>query len=302
MADIQNPLLYPVLDGRTLTVDQALKQPTLIRDRIAHIADALLIAGNFYSPGGAQGVQGGGILYSITRAADQYLDGNLEERSPGSEYRQLQGVDPEVRLARVRDWGAKFKIEDERRIRNDVDYLDQQTTQLANTIAKKVDDQALKSLNDALDSFLTEQPDIIGHTWSNLVFEGPLDQLTPSAQRPTADWSAAQLAADLQQLGVKHDVIVTSPASAHALRTAYGDKLDLALESAGLELVSNVKVAVGTAYLAEKGAVGIVGFEAPLTVNSWPDYETRSTIVQGWAVPAFAVTHPFRVKRLTGIV
>lgn len=302
MTDIQYPSLLPVLDGRQLTVDQALRQPMMIRDRIAKLADDLMIMPAFYQPGGAQGVQGGGILYSVTRATDQYLSDTLEERAPGSEYRELQGLDPEVKLATVKDWGGKFRIEDERRVRNDVDYLDQQTTQLANTIAKKVDDQGLKALNDALDSVISEQPDIIGHSWSSLVFEGPLTSITPNGQRPTADWSAAQLACDLQQLGAKMDVLVTSPASAHALRVAYGDKLDLALESAGLELRSNVKVAVGTAYAAEKGTAGIVGFEAPLQITSWPDYETRTTVVQGWAVPAFAVTHPFNVKRITGLV
>ena len=143
---------------------------------------------------------------------------------------------------------------------------------------------------------------MVGHSWSNLTFVGPLTGITPSNQRPSADWSAAQLAADLQQLGVKHDVLVVSPSAANNLRTAYADGLDLALKSAGLELVSNVKVPVNTCYVAEKGQVGLIGFEEPLNTISWPDYDTRSTVVQAWAVPAFAVTHPFRVKRITGIL
>ncbi|TWS26623.1 hypothetical protein FK268_05220, partial [Tsukamurella sputi] len=152
---VQNPTLVPALDGRTLTVDQALARPTIIRDRIATLADNLMVAPAFYRPAGGQGVTGGGILYSVTRATDQYLDGDLEERAPGGEYKQLQGVDPEVKLAKVKDWGAKFRIEDERRTRNDVDYLDQQTTQLANTIAKKIDDEAMRVLMAALDDVVT---------------------------------------------------------------------------------------------------------------------------------------------------
>ncbi|WP_306461501.1 major capsid protein, partial [Tsukamurella sputi] len=189
-----------------------------------------------------------------------------------------------------------------RRTRNDVDYLDQQTTQLANTIAKKIDDEAMRVLMAALDDVVTEQPSIVGHSWGDLVTVGPLDQLTPSAHLPTADWSAAQLAADLQQLGVIHDVLVVHPSSAHALRTAYGDKLAAVLTSAGLELVSNIKVPVGGAYVAQKGEVGVVGYETALTVTSWPDYETRSTIVQAYAVPAFAVNKPFHVKHIAGVL
>lgn len=297
----KNPTLAPALDGRNLTVDQALKHPTATRDRIVKIADDLLVATAFYTPAGGP-VQGGGLLYTTTRAADQYLDGTLEERAPGGEYKQLQGVDPDAKLAPVRDWGAKFRIEDERRIRNDVDYLDQQTTQLTNTIAAKIDDEALRVLDAALDDVIAEQPTITGHSWGDAIITGPLDQLTPSGELPTADWSKAQLTADLQQLGVHHDVLVVHPSSAHALRVLYADKLANVLESAGLQLISNNKVAINIAYVAAKGQAGIIAFETPLTVTSWPDPETRTTVVQAFVVPAFAVTKPFHVKRILGIV
>src|ERR1700738_5236463 len=96
-----------------------------------------------------------------------------------------------------------------------IDYFDQQTMQLANTIAKKIDDEGFRVLNAMLDSLISEQADVVGHSWSNLTFVGPLTAITPSNHRPSADWSAAQLAADLQQLGVKHDVLVVPPSAAN---------------------------------------------------------------------------------------
>ncbi len=299
-----NPSLLPVLEGRTLSCDEALKSPTILRDRIAKLADDLMVMPIFYDRAGGQGVvNGGGILYNTIRFSDMLVDGQLEARAPGSEYKEMNGVDPEVRLATVSDWGGKFYFEDERRLRNDVDYLDMCTTQLANTISWKIDTAALAAVNTELNALVTsgEQPAVAGHDWTTLQIVGPLDTLTASADLPTADWSAAQLAADLQMLGVKHDVLVVSPHAAHYLRTAYGDKLSLVLESAGLELVSNTKVQTGTAYLAQKGTVGLVGFEVPLTVITLPKQETRSTLVQAYAVPAFAVNRPFNVKMLTGI-
>ena len=62
----------PLLPEGILTVDQALKHPTATRDRIVKIADDLLVATAFYTPAGGP-VQGGGLLYTTTRAADQYL-------------------------------------------------------------------------------------------------------------------------------------------------------------------------------------------------------------------------------------
>src|SRR6202011_16292 len=103
MADF--PALLPVLSGRTVTIDEALKYPNLIRDRIAKIADDLMVAPNFYNSSAA-GTTGGAILYSILRMGDMYVNDVLEERNPGAEYREVQGMDPEVRLATVKHWGG----------------------------------------------------------------------------------------------------------------------------------------------------------------------------------------------------
>ncbi|GAA1071996.1 major capsid protein [Tsukamurella spumae] len=291
------PTLLPTLTGRTLTVDAALKHPTAIRDQIAKIADAQLVAPNFFHPVGNP-VEGGGVLYQVLRASDQYSS-DVEQRAPGQEYKVVEGVDPEQRLARVEDWGGKFKITDEQIERNDVSYLDMQTTQLANRIARKLDTRALAVLLDALDD--DPASTISGHNWSSLILDGPLDQITPSASRPTADFAAAQLAADLEELGVIHDVLVVHPEQAAALRTAYAENTGQMLEAAGLELVSNTLVPVGSAFVAQTGEAGVIAFEKPVTVTTWRDEATRSTWVQSYAVPAFAVNKPAAVKIIDGL-
>ncbi|RDB46818.1 major capsid protein [Tsukamurella tyrosinosolvens] len=289
--------LLPVLDGRTLSLDAALKSPVAIRDRIAKIADRQLVAPAFFHSLG-QKIEGGGLLYSVVKAADQYTAGDVEQRAPGQEYKVVEGVDPEQKLARVEDWGGKFQITDEQRDRNDVSYLDQQTTQLANTIARKVDVRAMATVVKAITD-LAGAGTVPGHDWGNLVLDGPLDQITPSGARPTADFAAAQLAADLEDLGVVHNTLVVHPEQAADLRTAYGADLKAMLDAAGLTLVVNSRVAAGTAYVAEKGEAGVVGFERPLTITTWRDEATRSTWVQAYVVPAFAINRPGAVKQLT---
>ena len=44
--------------------------------------------------------------------------------------------------------------------------------------------------------------------------------------------------------------------------------------------------------------VGTVGFEQGLTVEVYDDRSTRSTWVQAYAVPAFAVDRPYVAKRI----
>ncbi|WP_280354294.1 major capsid protein [Nocardia otitidiscaviarum] len=287
--------LIPELSGRRLTVDVALARPTLIRAQIAKLADEQILLPKFFHNSGAP-VTGGGMLYSVIQAADLFTT-DIEKRSPGSEYKVVEGVDPEPKLATVQDWGGKFQITDEQIGRNDISYLDQQTTQLANTIARKLDVAAMAAVEAAIGGENT----VPGHNWETLVTVGPDTSLTPSAERPTADLSAAQLAADLQELGVTHDMLVVHPEQAHDLRVAYGDGLDAMLKSAGVELFANPRVTAGVAWAIETGGVGTVGFERPLTVDTWDDRSTRSRWVQAYAVPALAVDRPYAAKKITGL-
>ncbi|AFM16992.1 hypothetical protein Mycch_2209 [Mycolicibacterium chubuense NBB4] len=287
--------LIPELTGRRLTVDTALKQPTMIRAQIAKLADDQILLPKFFRTLGAK-VEGGGMLYSVIQASD-FFTSDVEKRSARAEYKVVEGVDPEPKLAVVEDWGGKFQVGIEEITRNDVNYLDQQTTQLANTIARKLDVRAMTELNAAV----TGANVVPGHDWSGLVTVGDPTSLTSSAELPTADLSAAQLASDLQELGVRHDLLVVHPNEAHSLRVAYGDKLQAMLDSAGVGLFANPRITAGTAWAIETAKVGTVGFEFPLTVDVWEEKSTRSYWVQGYVVPAFGVDRPFAAKKLTGL-
>lgn len=290
-----NPLI-PELNGRRLTVDVALANPTILRNRIAELADTQLLLDKFFTHAGTP-VEGGGILYSVIKASDFYTRTDVERRTPGAEYAVVEGVDPEPKLAKVTDWGGKFQILDEQIKRNDASYIDQQTTQLSNTIVRKLNDAALA----AVDAAIGAENTIVGHNWGAVVTTGPETALTPNAERPAADFAAAQLAADLQELGVKHDLLIVHPNQAFALSVAYGENLSKVLESADLELFSSPRVTAGVAYAVQKGQAGVVGFEVPLNVETYDERATRSKWVQGYCVPAFAVEKPYAVKKLTGL-
>ena len=288
------PALIPELNGRQLTVDYALKQPTIIRDRIAELADSQLILGHLFRGYGAP-VQGGALAYSVLSSADLYTT-DIEKRAPGAEYRVVEGVEPEPQLAPVEDWGGKVVIPVERVIRNDVNYLDQQITQLANTIARKIDTRAVATLEAASPASIG-----VATSWDDLVTVGDPTPLTGSQFLPTASFADAQELADLDEMGVVLDKLIVSPGGARALRTAYGRDLAAVLESAGLTMVSNPRIADGVAYVVQSGQVGTIAFETPLTVDVWEDKSTRSWVVQAFAVPAFAVDRPYAVKKLLGI-
>lgn len=291
------PSLVPSLSGRTLTVDYALKHPSILRDRIAALADDAILLPKFFRPYGAK-VEGGGLLYATLQASDMFTS-DVEQRAPGTEYRVVEGVDPTPKLAVVEDWGGRFQVFDEQITRCDISYLDQQTTQLANTIARKLDTRAMAALSAANIAQFTP---LAG--WGNLTFVGPLDAITPSGDRPSAHWAEVQEMADLEELGVKHDLLIVAPEQAKQLRVAYGADLDAALESAGFTngLYANPRIPAGTAFAAQEGQVGVVGFEtAGLVVEVYDDRSTRSKWVQAYAVVSFAVDRPYAAKKITGL-
>jgi hypothetical protein len=287
--------LIPTLTGRLLTVDAALKQPSMLRDRIAKLADDQILLPRLFRPFGAA-VQGGGILYNVLQASDAFTS-DVEKRAPGTEYKVVQGVSPEERLALVEDHGGKFQVADEQRTRNSVSYIDQQTTQLANTIARKLDVLALNAFTAAGVGIIGP----VSTAWSDVVTVGPEASLTLPANRPTSHFSLAQNAADVEEMGVTHNLLIVHPDQAHELRVAYAENLDDMLKSAGFTegMFVNARVPADTAIVVDTNMMaGTVGFEVPLTVDIIDERSTRSTWVQAYAVPAFAVDRPYAAKRI----
>lgn len=291
------PALMPDLTGRTLSVDIAMKQPSLIQARIARLLEDQLLVPKLLRQLGAP-VTGGGLAYYLVHASDFYSS-DVSMRTPGAEYGVVEGVDPEPRMALLEDWGGKFRITDQQITRNAVSYLDQQTTQLANSIARKIDSRAVAKMTDAGIGTFTPAAG-----WEALRFVGPLDQLTESADRPSAHWAEVQMMSDLEEMGVKHDLLIVHPEQAKQLKTAYGPDLDAALESAGFTngMFANPRVPAGVAWTVEQGAVGTIGWEsAGLVVDVIDDRLTRSKTVQAYAVPAIAIDRPYAAKQITGL-
>lgn len=289
--------LVPELNGRVLSVDAALRTPSIIQAQIARLADEVLLLPKFLRQLGTP-LTTGGLLYHAVQASDFYAS-DVEMRTPGAEYRVVEGVDPTPQLAVVEDWGGKFFIDDTAITRNTVNYLDQQTTQLANTIARKLDTRLMAKVEAAGIATLTP-----ASGWSDLTFVGPLTDLTPSADRPTAHFAEAQEMADLEELGVTHDLLVVHPEQARQLKTAFAENLDDMLASAGFEngMFANPRVPIGTAYAVQQGMVGTIGWEsAGLVTEVIDDRHKRGKWVQAYAVPAMAIDRPYAAKKINGL-
>ncbi|WP_064255864.1 hypothetical protein RBB84_02550 [Rhodococcus sp. D-6] len=289
--------LQPTLSGQRLTVEQAIQQPLRVNRRISELVAPKLVAPRFFA-NPSKRLEGGALLYQVVTAED-LLSGPISHRAPYSEYPVVSNPEPKFALAPTIDQGGKFSLSREEVRRDAVDAINTRTTQLANRIARAIDETAIA----AVEAAIADNPDAVvpGNDWSALVTLGPETELTPSHERPEADFANAQLAADRDDMGVTLDTIITNPVQAAHLRTAYGSGLSQLLGSFGLELVTSNLVPSGTAYVVQAGAVGISAVEEPLQTKTWFDDRDQVHWVQSFVSMAFAVNGPLSVKKLTGL-
>lgn len=291
--------LTPTLSGLDLTVSVVMQQPNRITERISSLAgDQLVLDKIFHTLG--KPVTGGAMLYNVL-TADQFFvdeDQTIQQRGPGDEYPVVLGVDPIPKVAHPEDWGGKFPVQDERLRRNDIEYLNDQVTQLTNTIVEKLNTRALAVLDQLAG---TPQNTIPGHDWLNARTIGPPDDLTDGADLPAADIANAQLVGEMERLGAKYDTLIVSPQEKNSLRICYGDRLEAMLASMGVEMFSYPLQTPGTAWLVERGQVGICGFEEPLKTETWREPKNRTSWVQSYAVPTLGINKPHKAKKLTGL-
>lgn len=297
MPSILQPTLSGTGNAQQITVPLALQQPALVAHRIAELAEPDLVLDKFFTPGPAP--EGGSYLFVRAKAGDKFLaDGaDVEDTAEGSEYPIVDGVDPDVHQALIANFGGAFPVTDFQEKRNLTSYLRAQVQQLSNSVVRKLNRAALK----AVDEVIGAEQTITGQSWNDLVIVGPADSITPAALRPSADISAARLHAELQELGTVFDLLIVHPNQAHQLRSAYGEHLDDMLKSAGVELFSTPRVTAGSAFVVEKGGLGKVGFETPLTVETVPDRRHRQNYIQAYANPYFAPENPGAVVKLVGL-
>lgn len=287
-----NPLI-PNLDGRRISVDAAIQNPTILRNRIGKLTAEQIILDKFFTPLGER-VAGRALVFSVPSYSDLFTT-PIEERTPGAEYRSVEASEPTPRMVHVGDRGGWFEIDDTLR-RNTVagaDYLDSESRQLSNRIAASLDESAMAAIADSDIASVA----ILGN-WSALKTVGPLDQLTESADLPTAHLSQAVLEFDLERMGIKPDLMIVNPTQHHELRVAFGDRLGDVLASTGLDIFAHMLVPENTVYVVQRGQVGVVAFDQPLTVSVTRFEERRTTRVTAFVEPAIGVTRPFAAKRL----
>jgi hypothetical protein len=289
--------LVPSISGNQLNMSALLASPTKLNNLIAQLTSDMLVVDAFFTPAGGK-VQGGQLLFDVLTTGGNFSVRDVEERAPGSHYVMTSG-DRIMDQAKPHDWGAAVDILDEEIDRYDRVVVANRLRQLSNTLVKKVDQLAIAAVDAALTKYSIAP--VSGHDWGAIVLEGATP--TAPASRATADIANAALLVRVDDLGIKPpDTLVVHPQQLSELQIGYGAQLNDALAAVGITSVrSSMQVTNGTGYVVSSGSAGVLAFERPLTTETIPVREERKTKVQSYCVPAFGITVPGAIRKITGL-
>ncbi|RSZ64419.1 hypothetical protein EAH68_05345 [Corynebacterium hylobatis] len=287
------------VDNGRITVDQALKFPASIEQRIADKATPNLVVDNLFSADSGP-VTGGAVIFSKITEKHLYTENDVADRQPGDEYPVLYSTRPESQIARVQDFGGKFAVTDEARTRNNTIDFDNDVTKLSNTITRKINQRAIETVQAAqeADEVLTLPATA---AWDTTILDGDPTTITPPRERPTADLAALFAVNEDRDMGVVFTKLLVNPSTRADLTIAYGEKLTPMLKDFGLQLVSSIYVPKDNAYVVDPKSLGFVRYEESLTVRTFRDEHHRQSWVQGWAMPVMGVTFPAALGVISGI-
>ncbi|WP_067891218.1 major capsid protein [Nocardia vaccinii] len=297
-----NPSYYPLgpasVSGSQITLDVLLNEPTRITAYLADLSLQNFFADRIFTNGG--GVSGGSVIYNQITYNDLYPTRDVATVAPGSEFPNLTSSRPTPLVAVPEKFGGKFGVTDEEKRRNDPWVIQSQGVKVMNAITRKINTRAMTALASAV-AQTGGATTMVGNNWASTVTGG--SSQTTNQQWPSADFAKAQMLADETELGYSYDTWIVNPQEAAHFREVYSGNgaAQEQLDSYGITMFSTNRCAAGTAYAVATGRVGQMRMEVPLSTESWRDPEEQVTWVQSFCAPAFAVTEPYAVVKVTGL-
>lgn len=297
------PLGPPVIDGTTVTVDEALQQPERITRDVADLTMLRFFMDQLYTAGG--GVTGGALLFERPNPTDTDLYGGREPKdiAPGAVF-PLQTFSRGVpMIARPRKIGNKWFITREARKRNDTNLLTRYIRQTANTIRRRIEQMGLAELAAVI---AAETRYSNGTSWSAYAAT-PINDRSGTTG-PAADLLALRLAVDLEERGHDLTAAIFHPNQILSIQQAYpNNSVADILSSVGItQYFVTPRHTAGRVTLYEPGQVGEWRNEFPLEEEVEDEGPSSSEGAQRtwyqWSIsPMFAIVDQFAIRELRAV-
>lgn len=284
----------PTVNGNLITVDAFLNNPARVQRSIEALTNERYIADVLFSRGPA--ATGGAVIYDQVLASQLYLERDVQEIEPGSEFPILNSGEVSPLVAVARKYGGEVYLTDEQVRRNNRALLARETTRLRNTIVRKVDTVAMAVLRAAPTRTFAASGD-----WSAAATDIIADLVDAAALVDEADmgynvdtWfiNPAQEADLLKDKDIREAL----PREAATVPIATG-RLGRLL---GSDFVVTNRVLPGEVIGASRGTAGSISDEIPVYAKTIADERREVTFIHGARLTVPYVTDPKAVVRITG--
>jgi hypothetical protein len=295
---IAYPYGLPSVSGTSLSLDWLVREPRRITRALANIALQRFYVDRIFSPSGP--IVGGAVVYEQLQSNDLYAARDIRRVEPGDEFPVVTFERGVPLTAQVEKFGGKFPITDEAVRRNEPGRVIRAIGQLANTINRKIQQRALAELTAAVTA---ASRTAAGTSWSTYAALTEANRTLTTG--PIADLTAVEAANEALELGYDYDFAIMNPQEWRNLRlladgTAAGARAILQDSGINGVWVTNRKAA-GTVYWLSQGNVGELGYEVPLSTETWRDKDGKQqTWYQSFLLPIVYVTDPYAILETTG--
>jgi hypothetical protein len=296
--NFQYPYGEPVVNGQDLTLNFLLEDPTRVTRAIAAIVLQRFYVNRIFAPAGP--IDGGAVVYDQATENELYANRDVGRVEPGDEFPVVTFDVGAPRTAQVEKFGGKFPVTDEARRRNRPGRVNRAIGQLANTIVRKTQQRALAELQAAI----TEHSrTAVGSSWSDAA--GTVAASQVATVGPLADLTSVEQANEVLELGYVYDLAIMNPQEWRNFRLAAGgqaaDARALLADSGINDVWVTNRKAAGTVYWLAERQVGELGYEVPLSTETWRDKDGKQQDwFQSYVLPIVYVTDPFAILETTG--
>lgn len=290
---------YPYdLPAGVASVDFLLADPKRVTRSIARLALQKFMIDRIFSPAGT--ITGGAVVYEQATENDLYPNRDVEKVEAGDEFPVITFDSGSALTAQVEKFGGKFPVTDEAKRRNQLGRVTRAMNQVANVIVRKTQQRALSELQAAITA---NSRTASGNSWLDL--GNALPNTVAPAGQVIGDLTAVEKANEDLELGYSYDLAIMNSQEWRNLRLAAGGTVANAralLADSGINdvWVTNRKTA-GTVYWLSQGNVGELGYEVPLSTETWRDADGKQQDwFQTFVLPIMYVTDPFALLETTG--
>jgi hypothetical protein len=295
--NLQFPYGVPGVNGTELTLDFLLADPRRITRAIASIALQRFYVDRIFAP---TGPIVGAVVFEQATENDLYAERDVSKVNPGEEFPEVTFERGAPRTAQVEKFGGKFRVTDEARRRNQAGRINRAIAQLANTIQRKTQQRALAELQAAI----TEHSrTAVGSSWSDAAATTAASQV--STVGPLADLTMIEQTNEQTELGYSYNLAIMNPIEWRNFRLAAGganaDARALLSDSGITDVWVTNRKAAGSVYWLAQRQVGELGYEVPLSTETWRDKDGKQADwFQSYVLPIVYVTDPFAILETTG--